>query len=118
MFRVDGSLRIGSGHVMRCLTLADALSAHGASCTFVCREFAGHMCDLIETRGHKVARLLDPAVGPRAPSADDGADSSSTTPYADWLGVSQAEDARDTLMVLAGGAADAVVVDHYALGAE
>lgn len=118
LVRVDASLVMGTGHVMRCLTLADALTADGMSCTFVCREFAGHMCNLIETRGHKVARLPSPAVRLEDSSSNDGAGSSPTTLYAFWLGVSQADDARDTLMVLAGGAADVVVVDHYALGAE
>jgi spore coat polysaccharide biosynthesis predicted glycosyltransferase SpsG len=35
--RADASSQIGTGHVMRSLTLADALAQrHGATCTFVC----------------------------------------------------------------------------------
>lgn len=33
-FRADACLQMGSGHVMRCLTLADALKAQGADCHF------------------------------------------------------------------------------------
>jgi UDP-2,4-diacetamido-2,4,6-trideoxy-beta-L-altropyranose hydrolase len=37
IFRVDGSLDIGSGHVRRCLVLAETLAADGWSITFACR---------------------------------------------------------------------------------
>ena len=46
--RVDASLEIGTGHVMRCLTLADALSLQGDKCTFICREHKGSLIGLIE----------------------------------------------------------------------
>ena len=40
-FRADASLQIGTGHVMRCLTLADALAARRADCQFICRAHEG-----------------------------------------------------------------------------
>jgi UDP-2,4-diacetamido-2,4,6-trideoxy-beta-L-altropyranose hydrolase len=52
VFRADSSVHIGSGHVMRCLTLADQLVVGGASISFLCRELPGAMSDVIRQRGH------------------------------------------------------------------
>ena len=41
-FRTDASLQIGSGHVMRCLTLADKLKKAGAKITFITRDHSGN----------------------------------------------------------------------------
>ena len=54
-FRADASLQMGSGHVMRCLTLADALKAQGADCHFISREHPGH---LLSGRSSKQRRRL------------------------------------------------------------
>jgi len=53
-FRVDASLQIGSGHVMRCLTLAEALRANGAQCHFISRVHPGHLLELIRQRGFAI----------------------------------------------------------------
>jgi UDP-2,4-diacetamido-2,4,6-trideoxy-beta-L-altropyranose hydrolase len=57
VFRTDASLEIGNGHVMRCLTLADALAAHGADCSFVCRELPGNLIQIVQGQGFPVAVL-------------------------------------------------------------
>ena len=106
VFRADASLAIGTGHVMRCLTLAGALREQGVDCAFVCREHPGHLRDAVERLGFPVT-MLSPAEGAAGPS-----------PYAHWLGASQAQDARDTLQAMAGRQPDWVVVDHYALDAQ
>ena len=46
VFRVDASLQIGIGHVMRCLTLAQALQEHGSNVEFICRKHKGSLRNL------------------------------------------------------------------------
>lgn len=102
-FRVDASLRIGSGHVMRCLVLADRLRAAGASCHFVMREHEGHLGSTVKQRGHELNLL---ARNEEAPT---------TTGYATWLGAAWETDAAEALALLSGGGFDWLVVDHYGL---
>lgn len=105
-FRTDASLQIGTGHVIRCLTLADALREQGAQSTFVCRTHAGHLLSVIQQRGHE-AIALAPADGP------------STAPigpaHAQWLGTDWATDAEQTRQAMGNEVVDWLVVDHYAL---
>ena len=46
-FRVDSSNKIGIGHLMRCLTLADELSKQNHDVVFICRELTGNLITLI-----------------------------------------------------------------------
>lgn len=112
-FRVDASLQIGTGHVMRCLTLANALRERGAECVFVCRSHRGHLLELIAQHGHQGLALPAVECGgrPRFPG----------TAHDHWLGTDWVTDAQDTQRTLrtslGAGALDWMVVDHYALGA-
>ena len=47
VFRVDSSLEIGTGHVMRCLTLAEQLERSGCKVFFICRQLEGSISKLI-----------------------------------------------------------------------
>lgn len=105
-FRVDASLEIGTGHVMRCLALAVAARARGARVRFICRELPGHLAQRVRERGFDVALLPAPA--------SHGAHG---TPHAHWLKVPVATDAQETAAALDGGRPDWLVVDHYALDA-
>ena len=106
-FRADASLQIGSGHVVRCLTLADELRSQGAECHFVCREHPGHLCDVIEERGFKVHRLpLD---------AQETGSLNLDTDCALWLGTSWQQDAASCATIFAKHPPACLVVDHYAL---
>ncbi len=112
LFRVDSSVQIGTGHLMRCLTLADALREKKATVSFICRELLGSLCDFIEKKGFKAYRL--PFV--KAQHTNDNQNSG----YAQWLGVSWKEDAEQTRAVLEkeGRIIDWLVVDHYALDSQ
>lgn len=108
VFRTDASNKIGSGHVMRCLALAEELSSNGAKVTFVCREHQGNMCALIESSGHKVHRL---------PLKDPDLVTATSAGHDQWLGVPWSKDAEETAATLSKLAkpADWLVVDHYSI---
>lgn len=97
LFRVDASPTIGTGHLMRCLALANALQAQGARCVFLtCGNELGELGAVIESHGHALLRLEGDT-----PSSEQ-----------------QSEDAARCLANLAGlGHARWLVVDHYSLDA-
>ena len=50
VFRVDASLKIGTGHVMRCLTLA-SIKKNFVDVSFICREHKGNLINYILESG-------------------------------------------------------------------
>jgi UDP-2,4-diacetamido-2,4,6-trideoxy-beta-L-altropyranose hydrolase len=111
VFRTDASIRIGTGHVMRCLTLAEVLRKRGADVTFVCRELEGNLIALIrDTRGFTTAAL---------PTPDAVAKEEAPPFHAPWLEVPWQTDAAETAAVLRSliSPPDWIVLDHYALDA-
>lgn len=113
-FRADASLQIGTGHVMRSLTLADALAARGAQCHFLCRDHEGNLIDFIRAKGHTVHALPAPPVGAGLPA---NASDDDTPPHRHWLGATQPQDIDACAPVLAALRPDWLIVDHYALDA-
>lgn len=107
LFRVDGSARMGGGHIMRCLALADALRNRGATTEFICALVPDFLAELICAGGHKLHKI--------EPSA-------TLEPLeCDWDsailgGPEQADDARQTIAA-GGNPPDWIVVDHYRLDA-
>jgi len=112
-FRTDASVQIGSGHVMRCLTLAEALRAQGATCHFICRELQGNLLAQICARKFPTIRLPHtealPLEGTPQPQ------SISNPPHYHWLCAPWQVDASQTLTALETLRPDWLVVDHYAL---
>ena len=106
VIRVDSSSQIGSGHLMRCLTLAVRLRDGGADVYFICRDIDGNLSRLVSEQGYDLLML------PRAEHDDTLAG------YAAWLTVSEERDAADTIeaMIARGlGHVDMLVVDSYAI---
>ena len=56
-FRCDSSSDIGSGHVIRCLTLANFLKQKGLFTTFICKETEGNLFDVILKHNHNLVVL-------------------------------------------------------------
>ena len=105
-FRTDASSQIGTGHVMRCLTLADVLRERAAECQFVCREHEGHLMDHIRSRGYELHAL---------PRPSENASLTSELAHASWLGVDWQTDVDQTHQALGSEVRDWLIVDHYAL---
>lgn len=108
IFRVDASIEIGTGHVMRCLTLAKLLRERGAEVSFICRELTGNLNDLIETNEFNVHRLKSDSLN------EDSIEQ--ITDHSHWLTVHWESDALDTLVILKNEIKiDWLIIDHYAI---
>lgn len=107
--RVDASHEIGSGHLMRCRSLAKELRRCGADVTFICREHEGNLIELLKRDAYAVTVLPIPQY--------DSVNLSSPDDYNQWLGVPQTQDALETKNALTEKPVDWLIVDHYAIDA-
>lgn len=104
-FRVDAGFEIGSGHVMRCLTLAVALKKRGIRIIFLSRPHKGNLISLVRDQGFSVVELSLPT--DNIPSVNG---------YEQWLGASSSVDAMETLKSLADIQGSVwMVTDHYGI---
>lgn len=110
VFRCDASIQIGTGHVMRCLTLADELARQGARCHFICREHEGNLIDFIAQKGYEVYKL-----GVVPLDNHMKGDVEPTLFHSEWLGSTQAEDAKQTIDIISEIEPEWLIIDHYAL---
>lgn len=90
--RADASPAIGTGHIVRCMTLAGALRAQGANVRFICRRLPTGLHSRIAEAGFDLALLAGEAK------------------------IDEAKDAAAVQAVLADLVVDWLVVDHYELG--
>lgn len=105
--RVDASNQIGTGHFMRCLSLAEALTQRDAQVRFISRDLPVYFQDMLTSKGYEFAFLSDR----KSDSNRDG------LAHSHWLGTSQDNDAQDSLRELSDQTWDWLVVDHYAVDA-
>ncbi|MBV7298623.1 UDP-2,4-diacetamido-2,4,6-trideoxy-beta-L-altropyranose hydrolase [Enterovibrio paralichthyis] len=105
VIRADASQNIGSGHIMRCLVLAEQLKSRGFYVQFACLPLKGNMIPFIEAKGFKVVSLTPPAEDV-TPTHD--------ADYLGWLQRTESEDASDFLRHIKN--ASLVITDHYAIG--
>lgn len=110
VFRADASIEIGTGHVMRCLTLADSLHQRGVVCCFVCKEHPGNLIEVISGRGFTVHAI--PVIGAKGYEDDEPA-----LDHQRWLGGDWRSDAAMTIESIGSMEIDWLVVDHYSLDA-
>jgi UDP-2,4-diacetamido-2,4,6-trideoxy-beta-L-altropyranose hydrolase len=105
IFRVDASLQIGTGHVMRCLTLAKVLKENGANVDFICRQHDGNLISKIQSNGFNVFELTFLTES----KVDD------KLSHSHWLGVTQQQDVIECFNILKETKVDWLIVDHYGI---
>ncbi|KGE18057.1 UDP-2,4-diacetamido-2,4,6-trideoxy-beta-L-altropyranose hydrolase [Paenibacillus wynnii] len=100
IFRVDSSYEMGTGHVMRCVTLANELKKEKAKISFICRDLPGNLSNYIRDKGYHV--FLLPFQSERT--------------YASWLQVDWETDAMETAQILIEcSPVDCLIIDHYGI---
>jgi UDP-2,4-diacetamido-2,4,6-trideoxy-beta-L-altropyranose hydrolase len=101
VIRTDASLEIGTGHVMRCITLAKQLKREGANITFVCRNFPGNSISFIQSQGFHVYSLSF----------------SKNQNHGQWIRDNWQKDAEETKQIIQNlkKKTDLLIVDHYGL---
>ena len=103
--RTDVSSEIGTGHFMRCLTLANALKQRKVHIHFVSRHLPRYLRDILSVEGHEFTLI-------NSPPDERLLDEITHTP---WLGISQEQDAENSVHALSRELWDWLIVDHYAL---
>ena len=116
VFRVDSSRSIGSGHVMRCLALAEEIQQSNPSTLicFVCKRHLGNVNNWIKLRGFTLLEFDLQHVSAQTltvPQARERA----LPPHYMWVGGSIQSDGEKTAKYCKQQDVTWVVVDHYGL---
>ena len=110
IFRVDSGLNIGTGHLLRCITLAKLLTQSSVhNCVFISRPHLGNVSELVLENNFILLMLPDPS------------DSVQHEDCKTWLGASQIDDAEQTHSLFAKHKIiiiDLLIIDHYSIDYE
>lgn len=108
--RTDASREIGTGHLRRCLSIAEALTALGAEVRFVIRR-------LDEVAQAASGASPFPVDGLPQPDDNQAAVETAGASHLHWAGVDPSADAAQTVEALRGWSPALVIVDNYAFDA-
>ncbi|MCH1782996.1 UDP-2,4-diacetamido-2,4,6-trideoxy-beta-L-altropyranose hydrolase [Psychrobacter glaciei] len=102
-FRVDAASHIGTGHLQRCLTLARKFDELGWRCIFFSRDYGDGILFTMNKGGFECHVIGKSVV------------EMSESNHFQWLGVSQEQDAIDTIKAINYQQLDIMIVDHYSI---
>lgn len=103
-FRADASNEIGTGHIMRCLAIADVLLSRGHKVGFICAQINPQLKDLIRSRQIPLFQTQpDPKTG------------QGSYRHSHWLIGSEEADAELTIKAIGNVNCEGVFMDHYGL---
>jgi len=108
-FRVDASVEIGTGHVMRCITLADALKKKDIKSHFIMRKQYGDMANYTKNFGHEVTLL------PNKDKSSSSVGNDVLEKYSSWLGANWIEDAEEVISIVKNYNISWIITDHYGI---
>ena len=101
IFRVDSSNIIGTGHICRCLNLANSIE--NANIEFICKNFNNNSSNILKNK-YKVHLI----------KSQNNINLNINT----WLGESQFEDAKKTIEIIKNKNIDWLFIDHYNINKE
>lgn len=111
-FRVDSAISIGSGHVMRCLILAQELKKQQADILFITKNHLGNLAQMITEMGFNCSVI---------PCSNIDA-TSNKVPHSKWLGSNWEWDASQTIESIQEffnfKKIDWLIIDHYGIDAQ
>jgi UDP-2,4-diacetamido-2,4,6-trideoxy-beta-L-altropyranose hydrolase len=91
IFRTDSSYNIGSGHVARCVNLANLLAAE---CHFICRNLKGNINNIIQENGHILHEINSGEIEIEEELSEE----------------------NDVENLIHSISPDAIIIDHYGIG--